>query len=102
MGPSQFIPSTWEMFESKIAAAVGLSRNPNPWDPKHAITATAIYMDELGADGGTFNDEREAACRYYSGRSCYDPKVKNMFYGNAVMAIARDIQENMIDPLLNL
>lgn len=102
MGPSQFIASTWEMFESKIAAAVGLSRNPNPWDPKHAITATAIYMDELGADGGTFNDEREAACRYYSGRSCYDPKVKNMFYGNAVMAIARDIQENMIDPLTNL
>lgn len=101
MGPSQFIPSTWEMFQSKIAAAVGVGF-PSPWDPKHAITATAIFLDELGADKGGFTAEREAACRYYSGRGCMDPKVKNLFYGNAVMEHAKDIQENMIDPLLGL
>ena len=101
MGPSQFIPSTWEMFQSKIAAAVGVAF-PSPWNPKHAITATAIYVGELGANKGGFTAEREAACRYYSGRGCMDPKVKNLFYGNAVMEHARNIQENMIDPLQNI
>ena len=101
MGPSQFIASTWKLFESKIANAVGVS-TPNPWEPKDAIAATAIYMKDLGAAAQTFTAERDAACRYYSGRSCSDPAVKNLFYGNAVMEHARNIQENMIDPLLGV
>lgn len=101
MGPSQFIPSTWVMFASRIATNVGVS-TPNPWNPEHAIMATAIYMDDLGADAQTFTKERDAACRYYSGRGCMDPKVKNLFYGNAVMDHAERIQEEMIDPLENI
>jgi|SRR3989344_2067957 len=101
MGPSQFIPSTWKLFEPKITKAVEV-RIPNPWEPKHAITATAIYLGELGADKGGFSAERDAACRYYSGRSCSDIRVKNLFYGNSVMEIATNIQENMIDPLRGL
>ncbi|MEA3399584.1 MAG: lytic murein transglycosylase [Patescibacteria group bacterium] len=84
MGPSQFIPSTWIIFADKIAKNFNVSI-ANPWNPQHAIMATAIYLDDLGADKGGFTAEREAACRYYSGRSCMAPNVKNLFYGNAVM-----------------
>ena len=42
MGPSQFIPSTWMLFASKIAEKMGVS-TANPWNPEHAIMATAIY-----------------------------------------------------------
>ena len=94
MGPSQFIPATWNAYKDRIAKSVGVSV-PNPWDPYHAITATALYMKDLGADSQRFNDERDAACKYYSGRSCSAPNVRNLFYGNAVMAHAKEIAEQM-------
>ncbi|MDQ5901628.1 MAG: 2 protein [Patescibacteria group bacterium] len=94
MGPSQFIPTTWESYENRIAAAVGASV-ANPWNPAHAITATALYVRDLGAAAQTYTAEREAACKYYSGRGCSDPKVKNAFYGNAVMSHAANIQKDI-------
>ncbi len=85
MGPSQFIPSTWELFKSRIASILN-TRIPNPWDPRHAITATSIYLGDLGAGGGGFTAERNSACRYYSGRSCdNNRKNANTFYGNQVL-----------------
>ncbi len=99
MGPSQFIPTTWELFKSKISLVLDV-KNPSPWNPRHAIMATAIYMDDLGAGAGTFTAERDAACKYYSGRSCSDPSVKNVSYGNSVMTIVTKIQ-NDIDLLYN-
>lgn len=98
MGPSQFIPSTWKIFEKRIAAAVGVGI-ANPWEPKHAITATSIYLGDLGADRGGYTNEINAACRYYSGRNCDNKRPANTFYGIAVMKKAQDIQENMIEPL---
>jgi membrane-bound lytic murein transglycosylase B len=97
MGPSQFIPVTWESYEDRVAKANN-TRIANPWNPQHAITATALYVKDLGADKQTFTAEREAACKYYSGRGCNDPKVKNLFYGNAVMQFTEQIQ-NDIDVL---
>lgn len=94
MGPSQFIPVTWESYENKIMAATGASL-ANPWNPRHAIFATSLYVKDLGANAKTFTAEREAACKYYSGRGCSDPKVKNLFYGNAVMAHAEKIQADI-------
>lgn len=94
MGPSQFIPATWESYEDRVARAVGVSI-ANPWNPRHAIFATAIYMADLGAGAQTFTAEREAACRYYSGRGCMDPRVQNLFYGNAVMAHAERFQADI-------
>ncbi len=94
MGPSQFIPATWESYEDRVARAVGASI-ANPWNPRHAIFATAIYMADLGAGAQTFTAEREAACRYYSGRGCMDPRVQNLFYGNAVMAHAERFQADI-------
>jgi len=99
LGPSQFIPSTWKLFANRIDSALGLSGTPNPWNPKHAITASSLYLSDLGAGTRTYTAERNAACKYYSGRSCDSSKPANSFYGDSVMAIATDIQENMIDPL---
>lgn len=101
MGPSQFIPSTWELFQARIASTLNII-NPNPWEPRDAFTASAIYLADLGADSQQYSEERNAACRYYSGRSCDGKKPSNSFYGNSVMQKAADIQQNMIDPLLGL
>lgn len=105
MGPSQFIPSTWELFKARIASTLGLSsaEAADPWNPEHAFMATGIYMKDLGAAGGSFTAERNAACKYYSGAACKPGrKPANVFYGDQVMAKAQSIQENMIDPLNNL
>ena len=96
MGPSQFIPSTWEIFKKRIASAVGVSQNEaNPWDPEHSFTATAIYLSDLGAVSGSYSAERNAACRYYSGRKCDNQKPVNSFYGTQVLQKAEDIQANI-------
>lgn len=99
MGPSQFIPSTWELYADKIARALG-KNIANPWEPKDAIMASSIYLGELGASRGGYSAEREAALRYYAGGNWN--KSSNAFYGNQVMQKATNIQENMIDPLQNL
>ena len=96
MGPSQFIPSTWEIFKKRIASAVGVSQNEaNPWNPEHSFTATAIYLSDLGAVSGSYSAERNAACRYYSGRKCDNQKPVNSFYGTQVLQKAEDIQANI-------
>ncbi len=103
MGPSQFIPSTWENFKKRIGALADVSADQaNPWDPKHAIIATGIYMSGLGAKASSFTSERNAACRYYSGSNCQSGrKPANIFYGDQVMKLAETIQTTMIDPLEN-
>ncbi len=97
MGPSQFIPSTWQLMTAEISAATGKSV-PDPFDPQDAFMASAVYLGNLGAGAGGYTAERNAACKYYSGKSC--SSVSNS-YGNNVMKIAENIQENMIDPLNN-
>lgn len=97
MGPAQFIPSTWNLFKERIAKVVG-KKIPSPWEAPDAFAASSIYLSDLGAISGSFTAERNAACRYYSGRVC-DSKSGNAFYGDQVMAKAQNIQVNMIDPL---
>jgi membrane-bound lytic murein transglycosylase B len=99
MGPAQFIPTTWESKQSSIAAALGKSK-VSPWEPQDAFMASGLYLSELGANSGTFTAERTAALKYYAG-GAWNAK-KNAFYGDGVMAKARNIQENMIDPLQNV
>lgn len=94
MGPAQFIPTTWESFAPRIESTLGVSV-ANPWNPQHAITANALYVKDLGAAAQTYTAEREAACKYYSGRGCSAPGVTNAFYGNSVMNIAAQIQKDI-------
>lgn len=94
MGPSQFIPSTWELFKDRLGISLGLGGNDvNPWNPEHAILATAVYMADLGANSASYTAEIRAACKYYGtgGSACS--------YGKQVMAKAENIQLTMIDPL---
>ncbi len=96
MGPAQFIPSTWELFKGRIASIVGGDKDTmNPWNPEHAFTATAIYMSNLGAVTGSATSEKNAACRYYSGRKCDNSRPANTFYGNEVLKKAEAIQNNI-------
>ena len=100
MGPSQFIPSTWQIFTPRLETALNTAQ-PNPWDPRDAVMATALYLADLGASGQTYTAERNAACRYYSGRSCDTRSPRNYTYGNQVIAKAQAFQNN-IDFLNNL
>jgi hypothetical protein len=101
MGPAQFIPSTWLLMKGEVASALGISGMPDPWNPAHAFMASAMYLSNLGAGSGTYTAERNAACKYYSGRACGLVKG-NTTYGNSVVAKADNIQRTMIDPLQGL
>ncbi len=92
MGPAQFIPSTWNMFAGKIANNVGRSAS-DPWNPEDAFMASALYLADLGASSQNYTAERNAACRYYSGRACSGSA--NTAYGNQVMARVESLQANM-------
>jgi peptidoglycan hydrolase CwlO-like protein len=94
MGPSQFLPSTWELFQPRIAQAIGVSL-PNPWQAQDSIMATALYLMDIGAAGGTYTAERNAACLYYSGRKCDTRRPANSFYGTSVLQKAEQIQSNI-------
>jgi hypothetical protein len=63
--------------------------------------ASAIYLTDLGAKEGSYTSERNAACKYYSGRKCDSKKPTNFTYGDSVMKKAANIQAKYIDPLQN-
>lgn len=91
MGYTQFIPNTWESVSNRVESYLNVSA-ASPWNPEHAVMATGVFLKDLGAPKGTFEAEREAACKYYSGVSCYAPNVSNLWYGNQVMAKKTKIQ----------
>ncbi len=99
MGAAQFIPSTWAIFEDRITTTLGIDV-ADPWRPRDAFTAAGLYLTDLGAAKKTYVSEREAACRYYSGRSCGQSSWATN-YGNQVMRKAEKIQTTMIDPIEN-
>ena len=92
MGPAQFIPSTWKIFEKRLESALG--HFANPWAPKDAFLASAMYLTDLGAFGTSATAQSIAACRYYGsgGATCQ--------YGKSVANLKNTIQAN-IDLLLN-
>ncbi len=92
MGPAQFIPSTWTIFKNRIAQMLGADV-ADPWNPEHAFMASALYLADLGAISGSYTAERNAACKYYSGRICGG--ANNTFYGDQVMVKAAGIQSNI-------
>jgi len=93
MGPAQFIPSTWVLYQDRIAAAS--SQTPaNPWDPRTAAFATALLMADNGADQQTPAAERLAALRYLAGWSNAS-KPAYSFYGDDVMTFADQFQKDI-------
>lgn len=74
MGPAQFIPSTWNLVKSKVSKYTGHAV-PNPWNFEDALTASAVYLHDLGARANG-NGEYTAASRYYGGSSAYAKSVR--------------------------
>lgn len=98
MGPSQFIPSTWVSLEGRIASLIGKS-TPDPWQPRDAFFASALYLSDLGASAGGYTAETTAAAKYYAGGYW---QSRGMGYAASVLRHATNIQENMINPLEDL
>ena len=73
MGPAQFIPSTWKLYENKVMAYTGKSY-ADPWNLTDSFAASAIYLKALG--GGSTSGEYSAASRYYGRSSSYASQVK--------------------------
>ncbi len=88
MGPAQFIPSTWKIFISRIAAATGHS-TPNPWLPQDAFMASGMYLSDLGASGNSVAAQTRAACKYYGsgGATCS--------YGKSVINLKNSLQADI-------
>ena len=89
MGPAQFIASTWVLpdLNSRIQQALGISAMPNPWKPADAFMAAGIYLSDLGAGSSSYTAQKNAACKYYSGRAC-GYVTGATAYGNSVISLA--------------
>jgi peptidoglycan hydrolase CwlO-like protein len=92
MGPAQFMPTTWMLYENLISRHTGHSP-PNPWDPFDAFMAAALLLRDNGAAAGGYNAEIRAALRYLAGSNW--KKSAYRFYGDDVMALARKYQEQI-------
>lgn len=106
MGPAQFIPSTWALYagyvgpdwhydssKDRVGKLTG-DTPPNPWNPKDAFMAAALYLTDSGAGTQTRTAEFRAAMCYLAGCS----KVNNkslQFYGNDVLGLADKFQQEI-------
>lgn len=93
MGPAQFIPSTWVLYEERIAKATG-HNPPNPWEPGDAFMAAALLLMDNGADKQTFAAERLAALRYLAGWTNANKRAY-AFYGDDVMELTAKYQRQI-------
>lgn len=93
MGPAQFIPSTWILYEKRVAALTG-NNPPNPWNPEDAFTAAAIYLKDSGASKQTVKAERYAALCYLAGCGNAN-KTSYQFYADDVMELADKYQRQI-------
>lgn len=91
MGPTQFIPSTWELYESRLQSMLGVSAS-NPWNASHAITATGLYLADVGASGASYIAEHTAAAKYNAGGSW---ATVGQSYANSVMEKAAKFQKDI-------
>ena len=93
MGPAQFIPSTWILYQDRITALTG-NNPPSPWDPKDGFMAAALLLKDNGAIYGNYDSERLAALRYLAGYKNAKKKAY-AFYGDDVMGLARKYEQEI-------
>ena len=92
MGPAQFIPTTWLLYEDKVSEITG-NRPANPWNPKDAFVASSLLLRDNGAGARTYQAEHTAALKYLAGSNWRKPAYR--FYGDDVMALAQKYQEQI-------
>jgi len=93
MGPGQFIPSTWISYRDRVKAITG--KPADPWNIKDAFIATGLYVSDYGAKKQTYDGEWRAAMIYFSGTSIRTSYNYYGFYGDSVMAIAKQFQKDI-------
>ena len=90
MGVSQFMPTTWVGYESKISSYTGHSP-ADPWSLTDGVMAMAI---KLANDGATSEKgEFDAARRYYCGSRLNRSACIN--YGNKVLYWAKNYKDRL-------
>lgn len=89
MGPADFIPSTWMLYNQKIKDITG--KESDPWNVYDAFLAMGLYLSDSGASIGNIKGEWDASMIYFSGsvNSGYN------FYADQVLDIADKIQEDI-------
>lgn len=92
MGPAQFIPSTWKLFESDISKIT--NNNPaNPWNNSDAFVATGLYLKKYGADSKSAASEKKAAAIYYCGSNWQ--RYSCSYYAGKVVETAAKFQKDI-------
>ncbi|MDD2913525.1 MAG: hypothetical protein PHH17_00875 [Candidatus Pacebacteria bacterium] len=79
MGPAQFIPSTWNLYKSRLTNMLG--RIADPWKINDSFLASGLLLsDNLSSSS---NNERTAALKYFAGGNWN--KSSYAFYGNQIV-----------------
>ena len=89
MGPAQFIPSTWVLYEDSVSGITGNSP-ASPWRNSDAFIATGLLLK----DNGAVNNELLAAARYYCGWNASRYVCTNV-YGRNVVDTADRFQQDI-------
>ena len=91
MGPAQFLPTTWLIYEDEIAHLTG-KNPPSPWSMEDAVTAMSLYLKRYGADDSS--EEHLAARAYVGGAGCIK-RISNTcrIYANQVVRKADQWEE---------
>ncbi len=93
MGPAQFLPSIWLLYNDTVAKLTG-NQPPSPWNIEDAFTASGLKLAEAGADKQTYATESKAAKIYIAG-SRWNRSLTARIYANNVMAEAARIQKDI-------
>lgn len=92
MGPAQFIPSTWKIYEERIMQVTG-NNPPSPWNNSDAFVASALYLKNFGADSKTTAAEKKAAAIYYCGTNWQ--RYSCSYYAGKVIESANRFQDDI-------
>jgi len=93
MGPAQFLPSIWLLYNDAVAKLTG-HQPPSPWNIEDAFTAAGLKLAEAGADKQTYAAESKAAKIYIAGAR-WSVSLTARIYANNVMAEASRIQKDI-------